>query len=194
MIAEYGSVVCHYTKSATAFEHILAGRRLRFSPYRLMRDPMESKEWVFGAAFFPGNFEGRGDEMEILGRAHKAANLAKSATKLLALTTDAPEYKGQGLQEEMFGRGWARARMWELYGENHRGACLVFDREQLHSELNESLPDADVGALYHGPVRYTHTGLAGALISLHLDNFKMKRLSEEVADFVEQHHRDLFLL
>ncbi|MGI8407807.1 MAG: DUF2971 domain-containing protein [Actinomycetota bacterium] len=193
-IADYGSVVCHYTRSATAFEHILPTRRLRFSPYRLMRDPMESKEWVFGAAFFPDHFQGQDDEMRAYGEAHQAANALKSETKLLALTTDAPGYEDAGMQEEMFGRGWARARMWELYGEKHRGACLVFDRDELQDELNDGLREAGAGAVYHGPVRYTQTGLAGAHISFHLDSFKAKSFGEAIADFLERHHRDLFLL
>jgi hypothetical protein len=193
-IADYGSVLCHYTKAATAFEHILPDRKLRFSPYRLMRDPMESKEWVFGAAFYPDNFEGQDDEMETLAKAHEAANTLKRTTKLLALTTDEEGYEGAGLRDELFARGWARARMWELYGETHRGACLVFDRDGLHRELNEGLPDAGVGALYRGAVRYTHAGLAGEHVSYRLDSFKAKNPSEAAADFLERHHRELFLL
>jgi hypothetical protein len=192
-IGEYGSVVCHYTRSETAFEHILPNQQLRFSPYRRMRDPMEARGWVFGAAHFPENFDGVDDEMATYGKAHDAANKIKSEAKLLALTTDAPAYRDGDLRERMFGRGWARARMWELYGGKHRGACLVFDKEKLREELKESLSEAGVGALFDGEVEYTHTGLAGAHISFHLDDFK-KSIPEAVATFIERNYHELFLL
>lgn len=66
--------------------------------YRLMRDPMESKEWVFGAAFFSDHFQDQDDEMRTYEAAHKAANALKSETKLLALTTDAPGCDEAGMQ------------------------------------------------------------------------------------------------
>ena len=146
-------------RSATAFEHILLGRKLRFSPYRLMRDPTESKDWIFGAAFFPDNFDGRDDEAGAFAEAHQAVNGIKSETKLLSLTIDSSDHKSDDVREHSWGCG-RPAQMWELYGQNHRGACMVFDREELHHELKGSLRDAGAGALYHGPVRYTPTGLS----------------------------------
>ena len=45
----------------------------------------------------------------------------------MSLTEDAEDY---GEDTEPFGRGYARASMWQLYGDDHRGVCLAFDREQ----------------------------------------------------------------
>src|SRR3954467_8517325 len=40
--------LAHYTRAETAFAHILPERRLRMSPYRAMRDPLENKRPVIG--------------------------------------------------------------------------------------------------------------------------------------------------
>jgi Protein of unknown function (DUF2971) len=195
-IADYNSVLCHYTTSATAFEAILVDRKLRFSPYARMRDPTESQRWRFGAAFSPDSFQGREDEAQTHGLAQRAADELKRQTKLLALTADASSYEGRGFTDEMFGRGWARARMWEQYGENHRGACLIFDREILHRELTEGLRTGGVMGCWEGQVSYTRSGVAGAIgaLSFRLDNFKTKPMEEALSDHLEQHYRDLFLL
>jgi hypothetical protein len=37
-------LLAHYTDAAAAFEHILPEQRLRMSPYRNMRDPVESQD------------------------------------------------------------------------------------------------------------------------------------------------------
>jgi hypothetical protein len=41
-------LLAHYTSAEVAFEHILPTNRLRMSPYRFMRDPVENKDIVPG--------------------------------------------------------------------------------------------------------------------------------------------------
>ena len=35
-----------------------------------------------------------------------------------------------------FDCSWARPRMWEQYGDNHAGACLLFDRGRFEAILH----------------------------------------------------------
>jgi len=42
-IREPGRWLAHYTTAVAAFEDILPKRRLRMSPYHLMRDPAETR-------------------------------------------------------------------------------------------------------------------------------------------------------
>ena len=56
---------------------------------------------------------------------------------LLSLTGDAEdrgEFPG-------FDCCWSRPRMWEQYGDVHRGACLLFDRTRLERAIREQWPD-----------------------------------------------------
>jgi hypothetical protein len=50
-LGEPGDFFFHYTKAATAFEHILPGAQIRLSPYGEMRDPQEGQAWSFGAGY-----------------------------------------------------------------------------------------------------------------------------------------------
>jgi hypothetical protein len=74
---------------------------------------------------------------------------AKAAARLLSLTADATDY---GEETEPFGRGYARASMWQLYGDDHQGVCLAFDRERLLSALRSGL--ADSARIMAKPVQY----------------------------------------
>jgi hypothetical protein len=106
---------------------------------------------------------GSARDLSRLADAHKgfgefdaAVVRAWKATWLLALTVDAEEgYEGDA---EPFGRGWARARMWEQYAERHRGVCLLFDRRKLRETILHSLASQHLGHACDRPVRYTQAG------------------------------------
>jgi hypothetical protein len=149
----------HYTTREAAFEHILPEQRLRLSPYFKMRDPMESK-----APNLPGTYAVPADgaieesmQRSYMEAINKVATLRGQA-KLLSLTLDATGYTGFA---EHFGRGWARARMWEHYAENHAGVCLLFRRQAFHHLVLAQLEGRSPGAQADA-VRYTQAGLAGS--------------------------------
>lgn len=132
-----GQLLFHYTTAATAFEKILPDKKIRLSPYKRMRDPLEAQHWPEPSAYFvnPDNPDQEQLELARLG----VVVQAKAAARLVSLTADADDY---GDEIEPFGRGYARASMWQLYGDEHRGVCLAFDREQLLSELTKTLADS----------------------------------------------------
>jgi hypothetical protein len=159
----YGRYLFHYTRWKTASEDIVPSGKLRLSPYSQMRDPLEAMAPMLsaGVSYAPGD---RG-AAERMGLAHYEAEQEvgrlRSCTKVLSATTDAewaanvPEY------DRRFGLGWARARMWEQYAENHTGVCLVFAKDAFEAmvltQLRERAPTARSSA-----VTYTNTGLAGS--------------------------------
>jgi Protein of unknown function (DUF2971) len=57
--------------------------------------------------------------------------------------------------------GWARARMWEQYAENHAGVCLVFAKDAFSAfvlpQLQARSPNARADT-----VKYARIGLAGS--------------------------------
>lgn len=166
MPLEYGRYFYHYTSWRIASQQIIPTRKLRLSPYALMRDPLESQAPMLGSgmSYAPGD----DDAAAKLGQAHLDAQRElgrlRSHSKVLSLTVDAawaaagPEY------DRRFGMGWARARMWEQYADNHAGVVLIFAREPFEKVVLGQLQARSPGALA-GAVHYTRTGLAGSFAS-----------------------------
>lgn len=132
-----GKLLFHYTTAATAFEKILPDKTIRLSRYARMRDPLEAQHWPEPTAFWVDPDDPNQEQLELARMA--VVVRAKAAARLVSLTTDANDY---GDEVEPFGRGYARASMWQLYGDDHRGVCLAFDREQLLAELANALADS----------------------------------------------------
>lgn len=165
-LMEYGRYLFHYTRWDTASEAIIPSGKLRLSPYLRMRDPLEALAPMLGAgvSYAPGNQEAANG----MGRAHDEAQeelgRLRRCTKVLSMTADAawaaqlPEY------DRRFGLGWARARMWEQYADDHRGICLIFAREPFKDLVLGQL-HARAQNVRAAAVRYTRTGLAGSLAS-----------------------------
>jgi hypothetical protein len=143
-------LLAHYTKASTAFEHILPGK-LRLSPYRLMRDPAENKDIL-------PSITSRGDPPSAdraIAEVYALIKAARDRMRVLSLTRDAED---RGGEFRTFDCCWSRPRMWEQYGDDHRGACLLFDRARLERAIHEQWPDERTRQL--GNVEYRRDGSA----------------------------------
>lgn len=182
----------HYTTREAAFGHILPSRKLRFSPYEQMRDPMENKEWSWRASWPVDNpdLEAEDPLEEAFFYFQELARKIRLQAHLLALTVDAPDYPAPA---EEFAKGWARARMWEQYAENHEGICLVFDREALEASLTHDLERQLGFGPYHRQVQYDAAGSA-ALQSTNLQpaSWPMNFNGVFVEKYIEDHFDELF--
>ena len=158
MDLEVGEHFFHYTTREAVFEHILPERRLRLSPYAWMRDPLEAQPPSLNATMAVPETEEALEELHYLqSDASDLVAKRRAEAKLLSLTIDASDYESS---DEVFGRGYSRARMWEQYADGHRGVCLVFQRSELTSRVEEQIV-ARGGQVCSGPVEYSKTGLAG---------------------------------
>ncbi|MFT3866179.1 MAG: DUF2971 domain-containing protein [Solirubrobacterales bacterium] len=185
-----GRCLCHYTTREAAFGHILPMRELRMPSLRQMRDPLENQSWLIGTggpAAAEVDSARRKDQEFAYFHFNLLANSIRERARLLALTTDAEGYSPDAID---FSRGWARPRMWENYGENHSGVCLIFDRDRLIENLTRALQAMDLPTPYHQKVRYTETG--GSELTLDLDELVGKVDSDLVARFIEAHHEEMF--
>lgn len=188
---DHGEVLFHYTTREAALEHIVPDRQLRLSPYSAMRDPLENK-WLFHCSYsVPDDMPDSDPEhpertAELIKR--EAAAIREGA-KVLSLTLDAEAF-GRGA--ELFGRGWARARMWEQYAENHAGVCLVFDRQSVIEEVTASLNAQGMPAPYNRLVEYTERG-TGAGLPLNLNEIGEVD-PQWVRELVEKRKDELFFL
>lgn len=187
-----GRLFYHYTTRSAAFEGILPSGELRFSQYSRMRDPLENKRprpighYAIGSA---SDLDGLAAANEGFGEFDAAVARAWEATRLLAVTLDAEDgYEGDA---EPFGRGWARARMWEQYAERHRGVCLLFDRTKLRETILRSLDGQGLADACDKAVRYTPAGPR-------LSEVDMPTLNhgddDRVRDYIEANRETLFFI
>ena len=175
----------HYTTREAAFGDIIPRRRLRFSTYAQMRDPMENKHRTFPAGYVVKD----DDPEDALERAyfefHRLAAEIFDQAHPLALTVDA----AYPWPDELFGRGWARARMWEQYAEAHKGVCLMFDRERLTEYVSSDLHRQLNARPYEKPVEYTPSG---GELTLNLGEFPTPVPADFVRKYIEDNHHELF--
>lgn len=179
-------LLAHYTDSAAVFEHILPDRQLRMSPYHKMRDPVESQD-VLPAIGWWGDPPGADLAMGAVLADIKAK---RDAMRVLAFCRDA----GDGVRVRPgFDCSWARPRMWEQYGDNHRGVCLLFDRDRLEAFLQNEVGDERI---YWDDVRYDRQGIAGSPVQHVIDEriFDEKQRQQAVAEHIDRNRRDFFFL
>jgi hypothetical protein len=182
----------HYTTREAAFEHILPTGQLRFSTYEQMRDPIEKKDWSWTGVWPVDNpdFDAEDPLEEAFFYFHALARQIRQQAHLLALTIDADSYPTRA---EQFAKGWARARMWEQYGENHAGVCLIFDRGRLTTNLADDLHRQLDVRPYHRRVDYDEAGTAMIEATrLKPGSWPVEIDPEFVASYIDSHNDELF--
>lgn len=142
---EAGDYLFHYTTLERALEHILPTRTFRMSPFSQMRDPRESHLWAASGSHYGPPVPK--ENALFFGFTDRLME-EKATFKVMSLTRDVERPP----PNEIFGRGFARPRLWEQYGGNHAGVCLCFDRTVLVSHLETELNG--LGATRHGDVVY----------------------------------------
>jgi hypothetical protein len=175
-----GEWLYHYTTLATALVFVLPSLTLRLSPFSAMRDPREFKRWWTSAVGFAEDMDAW---TRAVARADDQANVLRDQFKLVSLTTDTEQSA-----TDIFERGFARSRLWELYADQGRGVCLVLRRESAISSISQQL--ASRGHADHGPVEYRNEPLARA-VNLLIDG---EDDVDSIADrIIENHLHRLFL-
>lgn len=159
----------HYTPLRTAVEHILPTCQMRMNPFTRMRDPREYSAWRPAVAGFPGEATEEEIQRGWVEATRKLTDL-QSRFKLLSFTQDDPATEGE------YGRGYARSRLWEAYGDVGRGVCLALDKAAAIEEIVPQLQA--LGQTHHGPVQYWNQAL-GREIQLDLNSAMEGRARRE---------------
>jgi Protein of unknown function (DUF2971) len=175
----------HYTTLETALVYVLSTRRLRLSPFSRMRDPREYQRWWPSAAGFISDDAPEDVSARAWVSASNRIVRLQDEFKLLSLTMDDPSP-----EEGVYGRGFARSRLWEAYARNGSGVCFVLRKDDALRLIPPQLQKR--GRSKHGPVTYRNERLGQAiLIDLKeaLDG-DLEAIAEKIA---EQHTDPLFL-
>lgn len=136
----------HYTTMETLLFYILPQKTLKFSEIRKTNDPEE----IYGRGY------SMKDDLEILKdpqekekwkdkffiNQKKFSDALQKEARILCCSQDripAPLEAMKGI-----GRGFLKPRMWAQYADNHKGICLVLDREKMVKRFNDKFK-----SLYH---------------------------------------------
>lgn len=124
--------IFHYT-TAQGLAAILESGSLRFSSLERMNDPRERQPVNFAfrldPALTPPSFE------ETIRLQESVDDVLRRGAFLSCFTAEGSEHSDDGY----YTRGWARPRNWAQYADDHRGACLVFDRQAFVMETKNWL-------------------------------------------------------
>lgn len=176
----------HYTSAGTAINFVLRNRTLRFNPLANVNDPMEAdpNRWAFRN---PRNDDAQRAVHDQL------SDRFRNRTKVVCFSRDVQGDWGPGCcPHDYCARGHSKPRMWATYGRDHRGVCLIFDRERLGRAFANGL-NGD-GLLLQGAVRYGDKlpadadGAAVIDLTAFEDNFEAA-----IQQKIEEHHRTYFL-
>jgi hypothetical protein len=139
----------HYTKLDTALNCILNSKTLRLNICENVNDPKESNVMIslHSPSDFPEPESGKTLEMFV-----QANRYFKKGVKILCFSQDDPRFIGTN--QNHFAFGYVKPRMWATYGDNHKGVCLVFDKEKLANQIRSEL--SEKGTLYEGAISYDY--------------------------------------
>jgi hypothetical protein len=198
MLSEHEKYVYHYTRAEILTEYILPNRTLKFSTFRDLNDPRETKNFDldgYAAAAIGGDYPTVKAEME---RALKtgwkiACFVADPAEAVISAKTDA---LGPRQLEAMHERGHSRPRMWAQYADCHRGACLVFRKRRLDEAIRSHARHAGF-QVFCGAVTYRNVPVVGSFgpgpFSFSTDGVRRHGIAVTAEHHVKQHFAALYL-
>jgi hypothetical protein len=107
--------------------------------------------------------------------------------KVLAFSLDDPRIEDDATRT-IYDWGFARPRLWEHYGDRHRGVCLCFDREGFTAYIRERL--ADEGTLLDDALVYRNEEISPRSLFFLAEDV---RAEDRPSDAQIHRHREDFL-
>jgi len=139
-VFEGDDVLFHYTSTETALEFILEKKQLRFSSRKNTNDPIENGDIT--KYFSGGSLSELSKEEYNYLKSYYAFKL--NNIKQLSFCKneiDNKEYDRQFIKPYEY-YGGLKPRMWEQYGNNYNGVCLIFSKDKLLKQINNQFyPD-----------------------------------------------------
>lgn len=177
-----GGWLAHYSTADKVFGKILPSAQLLMNSYKDMRDPVENQDLTFSVTPKEPKANKKTYGLADLARGHpvtRALNQVRDGGRIASLTRDDDKQAGT------FGCCWARPRMWEQYADEHRGACLVFNRDRFRAAFYALDPK---GVPFDNDVTYSEAGIA----DWHPEGPDDIEDRKAVLDFMFKHTTELF--
>ncbi|MBK5261081.1 MAG: DUF2971 domain-containing protein [Peptostreptococcaceae bacterium] len=145
----------HYTRLDTALERIISNRNLRFSSFKNVNDPSESTvrditlNW--NTTEFDKDMINTSEYFNIVNN----IRLVRSRLICFSMNADTVVNNKDDDLENYFQTGFFKPRMWAQYGENNRGICLAFSKQDFAESIEKQYPNSLV---YRSKIKYSDSG------------------------------------
>ena len=183
--------IYHYTSAITFLDKIAPTNTIRLSPYTKTNDPKESKQWQFSASIRDStkySFEDWPSD-KLCSKMNEGL---KHHTNVACFSCDG-ELTGDHLVD-IYNRGWCKPRMWSQYGDEHKGVCLVFQRDKLEAAFRAAFPTARPWAV--GRVSYCNRPVLlrrdDPTYFIIIDELAKRGWEEYIRNHLQQYHKRLF--
>lgn len=147
-----------------------------------MNDPRETKQWYLQVLHNPEDKTSVEEMME-------SGTLLKKNIKLCCFTGDNFEKMNRS---GLVGRGFCHPRMWAQYADNHRGICLMFDKNILTLNIFESL--SKFGRILHNKITYSdlHDHIDEIAFRLHKDSVNDRGMEKVINEMQHKFYHSYF--
>ena len=153
-LSDMDKYIYHYTNASTLKKYILPTQKLRFRTFEHMNDPKEYKDFPIGAFYSSSTKDDVVDDSilffsERLKKNWKVACFSADVDG--AIVSKVRSDLGEDTVNARYYRGHTRPTMWAHYAGNHSGACLVFKKADLDTQIKLQAQGLQV---FSGRVKY----------------------------------------
>jgi len=153
--------IFHYTKTATALEHILFNKKLRLSDRNDSNDPIENMTPSFSAGLIAGNQEELENIQNITYddsckiKDDIKARIQQAKQVCFCMNDLSGKYDREHIKPLEY-YGCMKPRMWEQYADNYNGVCLVLSKNKLLELLDDSYVHDKIKYVDYSTLRDNH--------------------------------------
>ena len=147
MIIQHVQPIYHYTKIESGL-NILFEKKICLNDIGKTNDPRESRPWELPPLQSFGN-QNNPNKEKIIEEANEMIRndipkVMRDEWKVVCFTLDAENYDplwndSKALYDALINPGYARPRMWAQYAEDHKGMCLLLDKNLFEKIFNRNL-------------------------------------------------------
>ena len=177
----------HYTDFGAA-RKILQSQTFLMNPYSRMRDPLENRALPRLLRYHPDSTT---ENLLPIEEARSTLAELRGQMRILSFTSDVSGYDAPS--EVLFGKGYARPRMWETYADIHRGVCFVLDAQSVAEGWMRGQLQS-IGGTNISPVKYSPTGFIGDPVVTLPDIPDDDRAAEALCNHLDLHNEAFWFL
>lgn len=182
-------IIYHYTKTQTVYEYILHTNKLKLSERKNSNDPIENiiSRAIVKISNFSDTEKASKKTVDKVSK-YILEQIKNSKQICFCKNNDNSELqKFKNKPSEYY--GFLKPRMWDQYGDNYNGVCLVFDKKKL-KEINSNIYSHDIKYVNYDEFRQNNTSInTNNLHKIGLTEY-LKKTSEKIkiASFLK--HKD----
>lgn len=129
--------IYHYTTFEVGLKYILPDLKLRLSPFTKVNDPRESKSLMLKIPDID-DYVGKADCLEEATDISLYLKSFQEKHKVLCFARDSQQIFDIPEQFRRIYRGYNKPTLWAHYADNHKGICLILDKDKVLKSVEKT--------------------------------------------------------